>query len=636
MATIQSKMSRGHKYWYIVESRRVNGKPRPVVLEYLGKAENLLTRLNGLNEGIRVKSYSHGGVSALLDIGNKLEVPKIINKYILSCRSYHSEKPIRHHLTAGMTFLLGAIGRVCKPTSKSEWSKWVKETSCEYLLKENFSKIHSQHFWDLMDTLPVENIEKIERELLKKVKEVYQIESDTILYDTTNFYTFIDSKNNRCSIAKRGKNKQKRTDLRQVGLAMVVTGKDYIPLFHHTYEGNMNDAKVFKGVIKKIKNQIVYLGFNIESHTLIFDRGSNSKENLKEIKKLNLHYVGALTPCHHKELIQDAVSVLEQVDVLKMFGGNLRISWGWFYNEVNKAGIAKVISLIGQGYSVYSGILTQMNIINSYQGCDIDGKKMEIYRDKREIWGEDRTVIVFVSDKLKTGQIKGIYQSLNKIMKTLQELNNTLLKATKKRNKKQIQEQIEHIIKKDKFNLTDYELLEPSEGKFNLTFSINQKHLEELEDELGFRILMTNRHDWQTPDIIKSFYSQSTIENTFKNIKNPNHLSISPQFHWTDQKIRVHYFICVVGYLLAAILWRQARLKADFRGSLNSLLDLLNSVRLSTLLEKNNTRGRVKTIHKLEELTDEQTHIMKALKIDNFHVATPKFDSVGVYNDDHC
>jgi hypothetical protein len=34
MATIQAKTSRGKKYWYIVESRRVDGKPRPIVLAY--------------------------------------------------------------------------------------------------------------------------------------------------------------------------------------------------------------------------------------------------------------------------------------------------------------------------------------------------------------------------------------------------------------------------------------------------------------------------------------------------------------------------------------------------------------------------------------------------------------------------
>ncbi len=71
------------------------------------------------------------------------------------------------------------------------------------------------------------------------------------------FLPNIDSTNLRCSIAQRGKSKQKRYDLRQVGLTMVVTQEDMIPVFHHIYDGNMNDTKVFKTVIGKSKKKII-------------------------------------------------------------------------------------------------------------------------------------------------------------------------------------------------------------------------------------------------------------------------------------------------------------------------------------------------------------------------------------------
>ena len=87
MATIQPRKSHGHKYWYIVESRRVNGKPRPVVLAYLGKAEDLLHRLAGLGEHARVKSYAHGTVAAMLRIAEELEVPALINKHVADRKS---------------------------------------------------------------------------------------------------------------------------------------------------------------------------------------------------------------------------------------------------------------------------------------------------------------------------------------------------------------------------------------------------------------------------------------------------------------------------------------------------------------------------------------------------------------------
>ena len=127
MASIHAKNSRGQKYWYIVESRRVNGKPRPVVLAYLGKANDLLKRLNGLTEGLRLKSYSHGLVAAMLQIAEKVDVCTIINQRVKSSKECIAEKPLRNNLTTGATLLLAAIGRAGVPTSKRGWLDWAKQ-----------------------------------------------------------------------------------------------------------------------------------------------------------------------------------------------------------------------------------------------------------------------------------------------------------------------------------------------------------------------------------------------------------------------------------------------------------------------------------------------------------------------------
>jgi len=232
MATIQARKSRGRKYWYIVESRRVNGKPRPITLAYLGKADDLLKRLNGLTESIKLKSYSHGAVAALLQAAGEIDLCKTINKHVGSKRSYTTKKPIRNNLTVGATLLLAAIGRACQPTSKDGWAEWAKTTSLPYLLRISLNKIDSQHFWDSMDAVPEEAIEKTEEEITQIVFQKYKVKTDTLFYDTTNFFTYIHTTNDKCDIAKRGRNKQKRADLRQVGLALVVSEKEKLPLFH--------------------------------------------------------------------------------------------------------------------------------------------------------------------------------------------------------------------------------------------------------------------------------------------------------------------------------------------------------------------------------------------------------------------
>jgi len=578
MATIQSKNSRGHKYWYIVESRRVNGKPRPIVLEYLGKAETLLRRLQGIGETLKVKSHAHGAVAALLIVARKLDVVSVINYHIHSSRAYWPDKPLRNNLTAGITLALAGIGRVCMPTSKRGWWNWAMTSSLEYLLRVSLSKVDSQHFWDLMDCLPEDAIEKVELDILRKVQQHYGIGDDTLFYDTTNFYTFIDTANTRCDIAQRHRNKQKRNDLRQVGMALVVTRQDFIPLFHHTYKGNISDSEVFRQVIGRIKRRMKDLHMDHEKHTLVFDRGCNSKKNLTRVARLNFHYVAALTPSQHMKLIQDA--------------------------EVDFASVT------------------------------VGDKTLSLYRDKRTIWGEERTVVVFISEKLKTGQLRGIYQALKKRKRALGALQRSLVNPrTKKRTREELVEKIDNLLKGQFMkNLLSYELTELDDGHFSMTYRTNKKKIDELEDRLGFRILMTDHHEWESAEIVTAFHGQSTVEQVFKNIKNPYHLAVTPGFHWTDQKIRVHYFSCILGYLLASLIWREARIKAEFKGTLDTLLDTLNNIRLSTVLEMSGKRGKPRVTRQLEEMTGDQMHLVDALNLAEVHKKPLKIKGVSVYN----
>lgn len=576
MATIQSKKSRGYKYWYIVESRRVNGKPRPVVLAYLGKADDLLKRLHGLYE-LKLKSYSHGAVCALINVAAKLEIVDILNKYVKASRHYVAEKPVRNNLTVGITFLLGAIGRVCMPTSKMGWWNWAKTTSAEYLLRCSLSKVDSQHFWDLMDSFPEDAIFLAEQEILQRLLEVYKIHTDTLFYDTTNFFTYIDTTNTHCDIAQRGNNKQKRNDLRQVGLAMVVSKEDYIPLFHHSYQGNLQDGTVFREVVEKIKDRMQSLGLNQDTHTLVFDRGNNSKKNLAIVKSLGFYYVGALTPYHHKEVIDRAIEGMTNITV-------------------------------------------------NYE-------TLAVYREKSIIWGDEKTILVFVSDRLKAGQIQGIYQSLDKKEKSLKELQKALANPKgKKRDRKDLEKKIRTITAGQYLkDVIKWKLIEIEDCKYYMDYYIDNEQLHCVEEKLGFRIIMTNRHEWTSQEIITAYYGQSKIEYAFRNMKNPYHLALKPQYHWTDQKIKVHYFICVIGYLLSSIIWREAKLKAGNKESLDNLLDLLNNIRLGTMLEESKKTGKPKATYKLEEMNEVEKRIMIALGIENAHNEQPKIKNVGVY-----
>ena len=545
MATLQKRKSRGHNYWSIVESRRVNGKPRPVILEYLGTAESLLKRLAG-GMPKKVRSYSHGSVAVMLGIAEELKIVETINKHL-------QFSPFRDGFTVGGSLLLAAIGRICQPTSKRNWYEgWARNTSLSYLLRMSLSRLDSQHFWDQMDALPTNVIPLIEEDIVTTLLNNGDMSLDTLLCDTTNFFTHIDSANYRCTIAQRGKNKQKRMDLRQFGLLLLVSRQDHLPIFHKVYQGNLVDRTVFKEHFISILNRFKAICGSLEDITLVFDQGNNSKRILKDVTE-NTHFVGALSPYQHKALIEEANRLMENVQ--------------------------------------------------------IRGRDVLCYEAQKEIWGLDLKVVVYVSEKLREGQLRGIQQDIGKLFTRLTKLKTQIAiptKRGKKRTKSDLKKKIASMIgtlsTKD---IVLWELRSLEKDAFDLLFWVDEDQLTYLKEEwLGRRILITNRHTWTTEQIVLAYWGQSNVENAFKNMKNPFHLAIRPQYHWTDQKIEVHAFICLLAFLMVMMAYKRAKERAGFTGSPHTLLEKLSAIRLATFIEnpKTKTRGRYKANYQLEEM----------------------------------
>jgi transposase len=556
MAAIQYRVSRGKKYWSIVESRRVDGKPRTFILAYLGTASGLFKRLSS-NESLSIKSYTHGDTIALLNAAVELDIVNIINKYIPPNKT--SIKPKHDNLTVGASFLLAAIGRACHPTSKLAWYDWCKETSLEYCLKTQFKKLNSQHFWDQMNMLPIEAIDKIEEEIVTKLVSLQDLKLDCLFFDTTNFFTFIDSTNNHCDLPKRGRNKQKRFDLRQIGLALLVSKEDQFPLFHKTYCGNKNDVTVFKENCSKLLERLRHITKELADVTLIFDKGNNSKENFATLNQnQDCYYVAGLVPAHFKDLIKEA---------------------NQHFSEIN-----------------------------------IEDEMLPAYRIKKEVWGHELTCVVTVSAQLKEGQIQGIAQHLDKKYKALNEFKQQLEnpKGRKKFTKEEIEERLQNIIKGQFIeDILMYKIIELENDKLSFTYFIDSEAFDKLKEEtLGRKIVVTNRHEWSSEEILLAYRGQAKVEYTFRNFKNPYHMAIRPQYHWTDQKIEAHFLMCIIGYLLTVYIYKKA--KHCYFKNISHFMDDLKNIRLGCI-----TQGNNKVTYQLEEITPAMQNIAKELNISN-------------------
>jgi transposase len=573
MATLQARRVRGHTYWHIVESRRVNGKPRPVPIAYLGRADALLARLSAA-EALRLRSRSHGDVAALWALAKEIDLAGSIDRQLLAAgrrisgRSLAAAQPRRppvknDGLTVGQSLVLASIGRACHATSKRGFARWARTTTLGDLARTDVERLTSQHFWDQMDQIPVESIAPIEREVVSRVLESLALPVDTLLFDATNFFTFIASTNSRAKLPARGHNKQKRDDLRQVGVALLCSRQGGIPLWHETYGGQVADATCFADVLPAIRQRLVELHRDVTSMTIVYDKGNVSRRNQTLVDGSRLHYVTALTAASQRDLVKEANAQFVPVE-------------------------------LG------------------------DGETVPAHREKRKIWGVDRTAIVLLSERLRQGQMRGILQHAASAQRWLSRLADTLRRGKQKRDRARIQRDIEsrlqgrqHLAEVLRFQLTG------NDQKLALTYAFDQEAFDRLaRDGLGRVVLITDRDDWPTAEIIRTYHGQSGIEAVFAHLKDPMHLAMRPQHHWTDQKLHVHVLTCILGYLLARTLFLRAqKLKAPY-ASMESLLDALAEVRRVTVVRSATGKGRMRISTQLEDIDGPLANILPSLGVE--------------------
>ena len=157
-----------------------------------------------------------------------------------------------------------------------------------------------RRFWDAMHAVPVEQLEEISQRIAVRIVQASGVDVSSVALDMTNFATFIATANAKAPIAQRGKAKQKRSDLRLVGLGLVVTRDGGIPLTWHAYPGDRPDVTQFPDMIDQLKTQYEAVcaaagrSARAADMTVVFDAGQNSEANFTHLAAAGLHYIGSV------------------------------------------------------------------------------------------------------------------------------------------------------------------------------------------------------------------------------------------------------------------------------------------------------------------------------------------------------
>lgn len=544
MAYLHKRTAKGIDYWSLRETKRINGKPTPIVIENFGNAKAFAEKLlDSHNENKLLKSYSHGETFALLKISELIGVEEILDDV------FKQQK--RSDMKRSQSLLLIALQSVCSPGSKSDLCDWLRTTTLPYERGIHAKDLSCDHFWKQMNDITEDELAKAEDALIRKILGLYDFELEKIALDYTNYYTFIKSSNEKCTLAKRGRNKQKRNDLRQFSLAIITTKESRLPICTYIYEGNKNDQTAFSEYMTILEQRIP--NYDPTTITLVFDGGGNNKVNLGNIKT---HYICSFSLSSCKNLYDIDLSDYE---VLKLSSG----------------------------------------------------KAVKCYRLSQEVWGLERECILTFSKSLYIGQFKELDENIESAISSFKEYNAQLCNPRSRiaKTTDAIEAKIKIILKKS--HLDDiFETRIIENENISIEYLINASVKDKITHKyFGKKLIISDRKDWTTSEIIQTYREQDSIEKIFRSTKDNERFSIRPQYHYTDQKIRVHVFCCLLGLTLATILHKEA-VNQGFAGSKTRMLDILSQIRRCWIKDRNSNKATYVT----EVMTDEQSSLWSIIQ----------------------
>lgn len=513
MVSLIKKIKGGRHYWYLVKSARVKGKPMIVWQKYLGTAESILKRIEG-NSEISLFSKSFGSIAAMLDIAEELNLKEIISK---SVPDNNYKLSIYQHI------IMQSICRFNEPLSRKASIKWFKNSILPLLWGKDFQS--PQTIFNQFDKVvnDIENkIPKVEEDICKILLEK-GIKPSTLIWDPTNFFTYIEKGEN---LPKKGASKEKRFDKNIINLGLVIS-EENIPLMHVVYEGNKRESDIITSVIDLIYERLKRFNFKVENIVFVFDKGNNSEENIPKIKE-KFHFIGSLRMNQMDHLLDIPLSKFEDL-------------------YINK----------------------KENLIKGY-------------RTKEEIYGEEYTIIVTYNEKSFKKQKEKTEDSIKKITEKFKEIDEQFKnkKKGKKSKIKGLSSRINDFLHKQYRVLFDWKF---DEEKQTFSWKLNEIDLERKKETWGKNILFSNMHDFTTEKIAKMYNSKTIVEHDFKAMKDKLLIPIKPFYSRKDRRLKAHIFICVLSMIIYRyMMWKLKELKL----SENRLNEELKTMRIAFIKQE--------------------------------------------------
>ena len=567
MASLISKKKGNKLYYYVVESARVDGQPRIVQQTYLGTAEKVAALLKDRTAPVPVSASrcEFGLPGALWLAAQRSGMWDLLRSMWPKPKSGPSPA---HYL------LLAAIHRICQPGPKTEVADWYRETILQTQWQFPPDRFSSQAFWDCFDQIQAngdsdDELDEAQRQLVGVWKEKQLVSRRLLAYDTTNFYTWVASTNQRNRLAQRGHNKQGRHNLRQIGMSYVLDAEHGLSLCHHVYAGNVADAVELPEALNRIVTMLDRNQIERQSVTLVFDKGTAALENTLLLEKAEVGWISALP-------------------------------WNQAPPELRERDAGQLPAC----------------------GSDLPGVRAAA--EKAIVHGKEYLCVLKYSSSFASEQLHSVTTSLTKVLQSMRRLSLDLAKPGCRLKEDQIRKKIQRWLLNPFLEDLIRWQLHSEAGHWRLQFDFdNGAFLKLLANRLGRTLLLTNRMDWTAEQVVAGYSDQQQIEQVFRGLKDGDWLGWGPMYHWTDSKIRVHAFYCMLGISMLKYIHRQAQ--PAWPGlSMENLLDELRQIQQFILLyPPQGEKGPHRAAVVLSKQTIPQQQLARVLGLDQLRI-TPK------------
>jgi transposase len=505
MAHLHKKIKKGRPYYYVREMARVGGKLKVVEQIYLGSPERikeLATADKGACTKISVQEFGALWLAGLL--AGEIDLVGIVDSVVPPTRKEKGP-------SVGEYFLYAVLNRMVAPRSKRALPQWYKSTAIQHIRPIDVDELNSQRYWEKWDRVTPEQIEQISILFFSKVRAMYGSRSDCFLFDTTNYYSYMASQT-ESELARRGKNKDGKDWLRQVGVALLVSREGRLPLFYREYEGNRHDSKVFWRIMDEVFSAMKRFADPGAELTIVFDKGMNAPENIERIDARDgFHFITTCSTYFAEEFLRPKLSAFKPVDSAKN-------------HELERLGK--------------------------------EDDRIVAWRGAGEFWGKERAVVVTYNPRTAAKQRYGFDQKLLELQGVLYELR------SRARFGKAPWNQLKHLEKHylqacEKLylpkDLYQYDL-EKEDGKPKFAFRKDYHRIGKHMERFGKNIIITDHMDWSTDEIVRASLDRYLVEEAYRQSKDDELVSVLPMRHWTDGKIRCHIFTCMAALTYLRIL----------------------------------------------------------------------------------